>query len=265
VTLRERIFSPLVNRELKSEWRGREVSRIEGFSDAVFGFAVTLLIVALEVPRTSGELLETMKGFGAFLITFAILYSIWYKQFVFFRRFGLEDRTTVVLNGALIVVVLFFVYPLKFIAGYFLNRLMGGGKFVTLANGAVVPAVTPADFPLLMAIYGFGFGAVFVVFALLYRHAYRKRDEIGLTPVEQYDTLDSFRTFCWASLIGLIYGTTLLISQLAHLNDNLPVQLLFLVLLLVPLIRMLRLRRTRRTRRDSFLAALSNDPTIVPG
>ena len=29
---------------------GREVSRIEGFSDAVFGFALTLLVVSLEVP-----------------------------------------------------------------------------------------------------------------------------------------------------------------------------------------------------------------------
>ena len=30
---------------------GREVSRLEGFSDAVFGFALTLLVVSLEVPE----------------------------------------------------------------------------------------------------------------------------------------------------------------------------------------------------------------------
>jgi hypothetical protein len=54
-------------------WRSHEITRVEGFSDAVFGFAVTLLIVSLEVPRTSGELLATMRGFGAFVVTFLML------------------------------------------------------------------------------------------------------------------------------------------------------------------------------------------------
>src|SRR3954462_14900409 len=82
-------------------WRSHEIARVEGFSDAVFGFAVTLLIVSLEVPRTSTELLETMRGFGAFVATFFMLASLWYSQFTFFRRYRLEDRVTVVLNLAL--------------------------------------------------------------------------------------------------------------------------------------------------------------------
>jgi uncharacterized membrane protein len=47
-------------------WRTRESSRIEELSDAVFGFALTLLVVSLEVPRTFGELLDSMRGFAAF-------------------------------------------------------------------------------------------------------------------------------------------------------------------------------------------------------
>src|SRR2546430_15809722 len=77
-------------------WRSREIARVEGFSDACFGFAVTLLIVSLEVPKTSTELLATMRGFGSFVITFFMLASLWYSQFTFHRRYGLEDRVTVV-------------------------------------------------------------------------------------------------------------------------------------------------------------------------
>ena len=50
------------------EWRSHEISRIEGLCDAVFAFAVTLLVVSLEVPRTFAELTEALHGFIPFAI-----------------------------------------------------------------------------------------------------------------------------------------------------------------------------------------------------
>jgi uncharacterized membrane protein len=254
--MRERLFSPFVQKELQTEWRGREISRIEGFSDAVFGFAVTLLVVALEVPRTSGELLETMRGFGSFLVTFGILFSIWYRQFIFFRRYGLEDGTTVVLNGALIVVVLFFVYPLKFIFGALLNRLAGGGKFITLADGKTVPIFRPGDFPVLFTIYGFGLAAVFVVFALLYRHAYRNREILKLSEIEAYDTRESFTNNVWVAVAGSVIGATSALARFPFFKSGAG-QLMILAAQLLLVARILRLRTTRRKRREKFLAQLS--------
>ncbi len=98
--------------------RGHEILRIEAFSDAVFAFAVTLLIVSLEVPKSFEELMVTMRGFYAFGISFLILMMIWYKQNIFFRRYGLHDVVTIALNCTLIFLVLFYVYPLKFLFAF---------------------------------------------------------------------------------------------------------------------------------------------------
>jgi hypothetical protein len=254
--LRERLFSPFVQKELQTEWRGRDISRVEGFSDAVFGFAVTLLVVALEVPRTSAELLQTMRGFGSFLITFGVLFSIWYRQFIFFRRYGLEDATTVMLNGALLVVVLFFVYPLKFIFGALLDRLAGGGKFVTLADGRTVAIFQPSDFPVLFAIYGFGLAAVFIVFALLYRHAYRNRETLELTPLEAYDTRDSFNGNIWVAAAGIVIALTSLLARIPFFRTD-GGQLIIAAIQILVVARILRFRTTRRKRREKCLSELS--------
>jgi len=154
----------------------REVSRIEGFSDAVFAFAVTLLVVSLEVPHTFDELWAAMRQFFAFAICFALLFQVWWRHFNFFRRYGLEDVPTIVLTGILLFVVLFYVYPLKFVFTLVVNQMIG----VPSHDGADVPVIRDADAPRLMQIYSGGVVAVFTMFALMYANAFRQRDLLGL-------------------------------------------------------------------------------------
>lgn len=175
--IREKLIEKNIGRGGEFRWRGHEISRIEGLSDAVFAFAITLLVVSLEVPKTFTELAQTMHGFGAFLISFLLLFAVWFTQYKFFRRYGLRDTTTVALNGALLFVVLFYVYPLKFLFSFLVNELTGGHGEVRLPNGNIVGMIeNDGQMASLMVTFNLGYLAVFAVFVLLFWHAYRKRE-----------------------------------------------------------------------------------------
>ena len=159
--------------------RGHEVTRLEAFSDAVFAFAVTLLVVSLEVPKTFTELMETMRGFPAFGICFALLAMIWNHHYLYSRRFGLEDGFVRFLTCGMLFVVLVYVYPLKFLFNLFINGIIFGGKGGQL---------THAEASTLFVIYGLGFAAIYLAFAALYWHAWRLRAALDLNESEQLNT-----------------------------------------------------------------------------
>ncbi len=190
--IREKMIEHDIGRRDKFRWRGHEVSRIEALSDAVFAFAITLLVVSLEVPKTFDELAETMHGFGAFLISFVLLFAVWFNHYKFFRRYGLQDTTTVLLNAALLFVVLFYVYPLKFLFSFLTNRFTTGHAEVRLPNGNVVQMIENNEqMANLMTIFNLGYLAVFGVFVLLFWHAYRNREALELNDLERFDTRES--------------------------------------------------------------------------
>jgi uncharacterized membrane protein len=181
-----------------------EVSRVEALSDGVIAFAITLLVVSLEVPRTFDELLVTMRGFLAFAITFAMLFHVWLVQFKFFRRYGLNDNFTIWMTALLLFVVLFYVYPLKFVWTLIVNSFLGFGTTVQTAAGQAVPVVRDGQAPTMFMVYGLGFAAVFAIFSLLYLHAYRKRVELELNELESFDTRSWCQENALMSLVGLV-------------------------------------------------------------
>ena len=170
--------------------RGREVSRVEAFSDVVFGFALTLIVVSLEVPRTFDELMETMKGFPAFAICFAILTWVWHVHHTFFRRYALNDEVTIALNMVLLFVVLFYTYPLKYMFSLVTGEIRGGFGGGTL-----------------MVIYGVGFAGIFALFLAMYAHAWRLRDELELSELERYDTRTNMMMYASYIVIGALSAT----------------------------------------------------------
>jgi uncharacterized membrane protein len=181
----DQLRSVLAKRDHGFRWRGHDISRIEGLSDAVFAFAITLLVVSLEVPKTFGELREMMHGFVSFGICFALLLLIWHAQYIYFRRYALDDRRTFLLNAALLFVVAFYIYPLKFLFSAIVDQVTG---FHAMKDGVPLPRMNLDEWSQLMLIYGAGYVGVYVIFALLYQHAYRLRDALELSPMEAYET-----------------------------------------------------------------------------
>jgi uncharacterized membrane protein len=175
-------------------WRAGEIGRLEAFCDVVFGFAITLLVVSLEVPHTYAELLADMRGFLPFAACFAQLVLIWRTHYKFSRRYGLEDSYTVLLNMVLLFLVLFYVYPLKFVFTLLFSELSGTEIAGTFGwhEGSV-----------LMRIYAAGFASVFFVFVLMYAHAYRLRAELELNPVETLETRSAVQENALLAAIGI--------------------------------------------------------------
>ncbi|HZL92539.1 MAG TPA: TMEM175 family protein [Vicinamibacterales bacterium] len=172
---------------------GREVSRIEGFSDAVFGFALTLLVVSLEVPDSFDGLKQILRGFIPFAATFALVCWIWFEHYAFFRKFEAEDPLTIFLNCVLLFLVLFFVYPLKFVFTRVIPAVMGQPDGVRLTEG---------DARMMMWIYSAGFVAMMAVFAMLYWNQYRSRKALGLSDEQAFVARAGARTHVLSVLVG---------------------------------------------------------------
>lgn len=186
-------------------WRGTEISRVENLSDAVFGFALTLLVVSTQVPATFPELKEMLRLFVPFGVCMLALGMIWHAHFVFFRRYGLVDGTTMLINGALLFVVVFFLYPLKFLATMLFN----------LASGRVGAAMaSPGDADTILAIYSAGYAGVFLLLAAFYGHAWRRREQLELTVVEGLITRQA------RALLLVHVATALLVLVAALLVDT---------------------------------------------
>jgi uncharacterized membrane protein len=176
-------------------WRGEDITRLEGFTDSVFAFAVTLLVVSLEVPTTFDELLTTMRGFFAFAICFYLLLIVWHDHYKYFRRYGLNDTPTLWLNSALLFLMLMYVYPLKFLFTILMSELFGFADTETIEASQV---------PLLMIIYGAGFVAVQLVFVVMYVRAYRLRADLELDALELLATREEIQSFLLNMAIGLL-------------------------------------------------------------
>lgn len=94
-------------------------ARFEAFSDAVFAFAITLLVLGLVLPEfkappTDAELFRALLGLWpnlvAYALSFAVIGIMWQNHHALFRLVHTVDRVTVFLNLALLGLTVFIPF-----------------------------------------------------------------------------------------------------------------------------------------------------------
>ena len=168
-------------------------------------------------------------------------------QFRFFRRYGLEDNTTVTLTGVLLFVILFFIFPLKFIVGTVVERLIMHAGFVKSAQ-----PISGPGFNLMYVALALGWAAVMGLFMLLHRHAYRMREQLQLTPIEIFDTRERIWRF-GASVIPGILAALMSMALYWFPDKDEQVTYPFIALIMILVVVMRRYRRGRERRRNAML------------
>lgn len=185
--------------------RSDSPSRLENFSDAVFAFSITLLMISLEVPQTFTQILELTDELIAFAITIIPLFVIWQQHRQFFRRYGLDDSVVLKWNTILLFIVLIFIFPLKFLS-LFLVRFYSSVLFGTPTVFGTM--ISGDQVPMLMIYYGLGALGLIFVFSRFYKHALNKKDELELNTYELKHTEYYKRLFthlCYVPIISIVF------------------------------------------------------------
>ena len=189
-------------------FRKHRISRLEEFSDAVFGFALTLLVITASVPRSYDELIRLLQGIPAFACCFALLVWIWHEHDAFFERYPLQDAVTVVLNSLLLFTTLLYIYPLKFMFDSLMAEAFG------LQGTLPVTRMSLEQLARASTIYGFGFFVLMGLFALMYLHAHRRRVALGLTPLDAFEARAAAGEHLVSASVGLFAMLFALVAPL---------------------------------------------------
>lgn len=168
-------------------WRGTNVTRIENLSDIAFAIALGMIISGVDAPRDVAGLRVFLLNAIPTAAGFAVLFGIWHGHYTFFRRYGVADKTIVVLNALLIFIVLFMAYPLRFafdsLFGW-LTTLFTGDYSRSLEIGVVSYKIAGELVGWFSLLYALAFG----LFALMQGHIIKKADLLFLSPYELAET-----------------------------------------------------------------------------
>jgi len=99
----------------------RQTSRIEAFSDGIFGVAITLLAIEIGIKEYEGannsnlwqKILERWPEYFSYFNSFATVLLIWMGHNKIFKQLKAANHWILLTNGLLLLIVVLFPYPTK--------------------------------------------------------------------------------------------------------------------------------------------------------
>ena len=173
-------------------YRGEDPGRLENFSDAVFALAITLLLISTTPPANFYQIQRFVIDLIPFLLCVVFIILIWHEHYVFYLRYGLRHGKIIVLNTLFLIIVLFYVYPLKFLTKlieYPIALLIKDEILLHDLQGMI----SGKDMADLMVIYGLGASGVFFTLMLMYRYALKHAGELELNAIEIFETRERIK------------------------------------------------------------------------
>lgn len=229
--------------------RRHQPTRLEGFVDASFAFAITLVVISIgHVPESVPQMLQALRGIPAFAVCFLLIARMWSSHRNWGRYYGIEDTTGSVLSLMLVFLVMLYVYPLRLLFSL-LFASMSGGWLVDHDIGLQSLDELRAAY----VVYGLGFAAIALVFVCLYGHALRLRNSLALGADEVLVTRMHMMMWLNNALVGLV--SALLAAALpadehsTRLLISLPGNVYFLIFVSLPLVRRYYMHRIAALRR----------------
>lgn len=219
--------------------RGIQMTRLETFIDAAFAFAITMLVIAVnQIPDNIDQLFDAFRHVPAFIASVAIIGIFWRGHWLWSRRYGLEDGTSIFISWAMLVTILIYIYPLKAIfesMWFLLSDGRVGQRLGLTSESQETQART------LFAIYALGFIAIALEILLLNLRAWQLREPLQLNALEKYITrteLTGWSVPIGVGIVSLALALMLPVEQIAWSG-----WVYFSMIVLVPLHRRWRSRR----------------------
>ncbi|WP_077409750.1 TMEM175 family protein [Marinicella sediminis] len=192
--IREHLFHRSPTADPDFRWRGGEVSRVEAFSDGIFAITVTLLIVSTASIERFYDVWILVRDLPAFLLSFAFLMYAWFEHHRFFRRYGLQDGLTLLINTMFLFLIMILAYPLKLLTTFLWYLILGipSNQLFSTPPDVVLNITEFMQRTYMMYFYSAAVVGVFGCLLFMHLNALWKKQQLELDELELVMTQKSY-------------------------------------------------------------------------